>query len=136
MDVIHFTRGATDPLTAFDAHGVGFLPLTDGSGNPHLGCAHLDPGATIAAPSLTHAVTLRVVHGRVTLSTKEPETRLDLSGGVGAILQKGEGYSLTGDIGAILLILEADQLSAHPRGISSPDRIAGQSWPIDPPKAV
>ena len=107
---------------------MGFLPLAEGRGDSHLGCAHLDPGATVAAPSLTHAVTLLVVQGRVTLRTVKPPNRFDLSAGAGAILQKDESYSLDSDIGAILLILETDELAAHPRGISSPDRIAGQTW--------
>jgi hypothetical protein len=75
MDVIHFTLGATDPLTAFDASGVGFLPLTEGRGDSRLGCAHLALGATIASPSLTHVVSLLVVHGRVTLCAEDPVSR-------------------------------------------------------------
>lgn len=131
MDLIHFTQGATDPLTAFDARLVGFLPLAEGRGDSHVGCAHLDPGTAIEAPSLTHAAALLIVHGRVTLCTEDPISRFDLSAGVGAILQKDERYSLTSDSGAIFLILEAAELVAHPRGISSPDRIAGQTWPSD-----
>ena len=69
MRVIHFTHGATDPLTAFDSKGVRFVPLADGFGDSHVGCAHLDPGATIEAPSLTHAAALLVVHGSVTIET-------------------------------------------------------------------
>jgi hypothetical protein len=49
MDAIHFTHGATDPLTAFDVRGVCFLPIADGGGrDSHLGCTHLGPGASIA----------------------------------------------------------------------------------------
>jgi hypothetical protein len=33
--------------------------------------------------------------------------------------------------GAIVLIVEADSLTAHPRGISTPERIRGQTWPSD-----
>jgi hypothetical protein len=65
MDVIHFTHGAADPLNTFDAKGVRFLPLADGAGKGHVACAHLGPGATIDAPSLTHAAALLVVHGLV-----------------------------------------------------------------------
>lgn len=130
MDVIHVTHGATDPLTAFDACGVCILPLTEGGADSQLGCAQLDPGATIEAPSLTHAATLLIVHGRVTLDTEDPIGRFDLSAGVGAVLQREERYSLSSDAGAIVLILEADELTPHPR--ASPERIAGQSWPGDP----
>ena len=138
MDVIHSIHGATDPLAAFDACGVSFLPLTEGGGDSHLSCAHLDPGATIEAPSLTHAAALLIVHGRVTLCTEDLMSRFDLSAGVGAVLQREERYSLSSDAGAIVLILEADELTPHPRGISSPERIAGQSWPggPEPPAAL
>jgi hypothetical protein len=80
MDVIHFTRGATDPLQSFGAKGVSFLPLADGTGDTDVSCVRLDPGDVIDAPSLTHAATL---------------------------------------------------LAAHARGISTPERIAGQTWPND-----
>jgi hypothetical protein len=32
MDVIHFTQGATDPLTGFDSARSRFVPLADGTG--------------------------------------------------------------------------------------------------------
>ena len=42
MRVIHFTRGAADALTTFDATDAHFLPLLEGQGNSHLSCLHLD----------------------------------------------------------------------------------------------
>jgi hypothetical protein len=130
MLIIHFTQGATDPLTTHDAKGVRFLPLADGTGESHLSCAHLEPGATVNAPSLTHAVALLVVHGRTTVTT-ELDARIRLSGGMGAVLGRDEPYSIESDTGAIVLIVESTELAAHSRGISSPDRIAGQTWPSD-----
>jgi hypothetical protein len=58
MKVIHFT---TDPLMGFDASGARFLPLVDGTGDTHISCLHLEQGASIAAPSISHAATLLVV---------------------------------------------------------------------------
>jgi hypothetical protein len=49
MNVIHFTCGATDSLTAFGSKDVYFIPLTDGSGESHPGCVHLDRGAAVSA---------------------------------------------------------------------------------------
>jgi hypothetical protein len=63
MDVIHFTRGAADPLSEFNATGARFLPLADGTGDTHVSCLHMEEGASIPAPSITHAATLLVVHG-------------------------------------------------------------------------
>jgi len=69
MDVIHFTHGATDPLTAFDAHG----------GECHVSCAHLDPGAKIPAPSLTHAVAPPPRSPQRVRPTLTYRSRLDIS---------------------------------------------------------
>jgi hypothetical protein len=136
MEVIHFTHGATDALSAFDSRGVRFVPLADGTGDTHLGCAHLFPGATIRSPSLSHAATLLVVHGQVAIRTKNPKSHINLSGGMGGVLRKDERYSLTSETGAILLIIEAEQLAAHPRGLSSPIRVYGHAWPSDPRRQV
>ena len=78
MDVIHFTRGAADPLNAFDAKRVSFVPLAEGRGASHVSCAHLEPGAKIEAPSLTHAATLLVVHGLNTVETKSQPSRIQI----------------------------------------------------------
>ena len=131
MKVIHFTRGATDPLTSVDSQGAHFLPLADGEGEVHIGCVHLDPGARIEAPSLTHAAALLVVHGRTIVTPFATGAKIGVSGGMACVFGKNEPYSLESEIGAIVLVLESDTLTAHLRGISSPQRIAGQTWPSD-----
>ena len=132
MDVIHFTHVATDPLHSFESKGVSVLPLADGTGDTHVSCAHLDPGAVIDAPSLTHAATLLVVHGRITLTKRaEGPTNIKIHAGLGFVVDKQEPYSLRSDTGAIVVIVEATTLTAHSRGIASPERIAGQTWPSD-----
>jgi hypothetical protein len=50
---------------------------------------------------------------------------------MGFVVDKKEPYSLRSDTGAIVLIVEATTLTAHARGISTPQRIAGQTWPSD-----
>jgi hypothetical protein len=129
MGVIHFTHGATDPLKGFDASGASFLPLGCGNGNSHISCLHLETGAEISSPSLSHAAALLCVHGRITVTT--PFARIDVHAGMGAVLEKGEPYSLTSDEGAILLIVESQELTAHARAISTPQRIEGATWPSD-----
>lgn len=54
---------AADPLESFDASGASFLPLTDGEGDTHLSCLHLETGGKIEAPSLSHATALLIVYG-------------------------------------------------------------------------
>jgi hypothetical protein len=106
LQIVHFTQGACDALRTHDAKGVRFLPLADGHGDTHLSCVHLNPGATI-------------------------NRNINISAGIGAVFDPREPYTFKSDPGAILLIVEAEQLSAHERGISTPERIAGQTWPSD-----
>ena len=132
MRIIHFTLGATDPLTSFDAKGAHYVPLANGRGDTHLSCVHLEAGATINAPSLKHAVALLVVHGRITIVSERGNTRnISVSAGMGAVVEPQEPYTFKSDPGAILIVVEAQQLLAHERGISNPERIAGQTWPSD-----
>jgi hypothetical protein len=55
-----------------------------------------------------------------------------IQAGMGIVAAREEPYSLKSDSGAVLLIVEAEQLLAHERGISNPGRIAGATWPSDP----
>jgi hypothetical protein len=125
------TRGATDPLTAAGAIGASFLPLGDGQGDSHISCLHLDSHSEILASSITHAAALLVVHGRATIKP-DHGPRINFSGGMGAVFDPNEPYSMSSERGAILLIVESLKLTAHERGISTPGRIAGQRWPVDP----
>jgi redox-sensitive bicupin YhaK (pirin superfamily) len=130
MDVIHFTYPATDPVTSFAASGASFLPLADGGGQTHISCLHLSMGGRIEAPSITHAAALLVVHGRVTIETNIG-ARINFSGGMGAVFSPNEPYKLKSDTGAIVLIVESQELTAHTRAISTPQRIEGATWPSD-----
>ena len=71
------------------------------------------------------------MHGRITMTIKTPSARIDIHAGMGVVFDDHERYTLDSDTGAILLIFEADTLTAHARGISIPQRIAGQTWPSD-----
>ena len=130
MRVIHFTSPAADALKGFDASGATFLPLADGEGDTHISCLHLEMGGKIEAPSITHASALLIVHGRVTIE-QDPGPRIKFSGGMGAIFEQNEPYTLKSDTGAIILIVEALKLTAHGRAISTPQRIEGATWPSD-----
>ena len=131
MDVIHFTHQATDPLRSLDSSGARFLPLADGNGNTHISCLHLERNAKVSSPSLTHAAALLVVHGRLTIETTTPQIRIEIHAGSGCIVEKDEAYSLKSEEGAILLIVESQELTAHARAVSTPQRIAGATWPAD-----
>ena len=126
MDIIHFTLGTADHLDSHQATAARFLPLAEGSGNVHLSCLHLEENGTITAPSTNHAAALLVVRGRITVTTFHTPMRIDILGGMGCLLAKDEPYSLTSDRGAILLIVESDQLIAHEPGAN-----CGARWPGD-----
>jgi quercetin dioxygenase-like cupin family protein len=131
MQVIHFTSGAADPLIAFGSSGARFLPLLEGQGSLAVSCLHLESKAEIPSPSLTHAVALLVVHGRITVTTEFSKIPIDLHAGMGAALNPNEPYSLISEPGAILVILESQELTTHARAISTPQRIARATWPSD-----
>jgi hypothetical protein len=50
---------------------------------------------------------------------------------MGCVFKQAEPYSLFSQHGAIILIVEAQDLIPHPRGISTPEHIAGPGWPSD-----
>jgi hypothetical protein len=130
MNIIHFTRNAADPLNSAGEKGANFLPVADGHGDTHISCVHLDSGAAINASSLTHAATLLIVHGRITITSERGQPRnTDIHAGMGIAVDREESYSFKSDSGAILLIVESDHLLAHERAISTPGCIAGASWP-------
>jgi hypothetical protein len=133
MQIIHFTQAAADPLTSFDATGassaVTFLPLALGHGKTDISCVHIERNASIPSPATNHAAALLVVHGRITVETTTPQIRIDIHAGMGAILKKDEAYSLHSEEGAILVIVQSLKLTAHARAMSTPQRIAGATWP-------
>jgi hypothetical protein len=132
MKVIHFTHNAADPLETFDASGATFLPLADGEGDTHISCVHLEMGGKIESPSLTHATALLVVHGHITITGEHSGPRnTKIHAGMGIVVAPDEPYSFKSDTGAILLLVESQQLTAHARAISTPQRIEGATWPSD-----
>lgn len=133
MHVIHFTEGATDPLQAFGSQGVRFVPLADGCGDAHVSCLHMTPGATISAPPDTDDCLLLFLHGTAVFRA-DHGPMLELQAGVRLVLRAAEHYTLETQSGAVVLTIECDELAAHQRGISTPERIMGQRWPgeLDP----
>jgi hypothetical protein len=87
-------------------------------------------GGKVESPSLSHAAALLVVHGRVTIE-QAPGPRIKFSGGMGAVFEQNEPHTLKSVTGAIILIVESQDLTAHARDISTPQRIEGATWPSD-----
>ena len=135
MDVIHFTEGATIPLREFGEIGARFVPLAQGHGTASLSALHLEPGARLQTPSISHAAALLVVHGRIKIVRSAPASVIVIHAGMGAVFGPEEPYAMECEEGAVALIVEADGLIADARGISTPERIAGQRWPGDDPKS-
>jgi redox-sensitive bicupin YhaK (pirin superfamily) len=105
--------------------------LATGHGDSHVSCLHLAPGASIPEPSLTHAAALLIVHGKVTVAMTAPTSKIDIHAGMGCVFEQEEPYSISSEAGAIVIIIESEQLVTNRRGISTPERIAGQRWPGD-----
>jgi hypothetical protein len=59
------------------------------------------------------------------------QSKINIHAGSGCVFEKNEPYSLSSESGAILLIVESQELTAHARAISSPQRIEGATWPSD-----
>jgi hypothetical protein len=128
MDVIHFTEGATDPLLAFRARLARLVPIAEG---PHvrLSCLNLASDAAIIKPPTKKACVLLLVHGQIDFWMTTPTSRLELTAGVGVTLEAGERNALQSKRGAILMVIESDDLHVHPCGISTPERIQRAQWP-------
>jgi hypothetical protein len=129
MITIHFTYLAADPLAGFGAIGARFLLLMEGQGNSDISCLNLDSNSKVASLSLAHAAALICVHGRIIVTTRRPQTRIDIHAGMGCAFDAGERFAIESTAGAIVLVVESDCLSAQERGISTPARIAGATWP-------
>ena len=129
MRIIHFTEVATDPLKGFSAHGVRFVQLADGTGETYVSSLHLEPGGWIADPPADRDTTLLVVHGAVTFISSAPTMRLQLSCGMGMVMNANTRYRLHSEPGAILLVVEAKRLEPAESGISTPERIMKAVWP-------
>lgn len=126
MQVIHFTAGATDPLVG--SHHVGCVPLLDTAGSAQLCCLHLKAGSRLPSLPAAGSHALLVLQAKV-LASLDPPCRLEMSAGVGAVLEASERCALESARGAIALVVEASELEAHVCGISTPTRIAGARWP-------
>jgi hypothetical protein len=143
VKVIHFTEGAADPLEDFEARGVRYVPLASAQGEVGasvVSCFHLSAGARITETPCVHDCVLLVVQGRLTLrGIDDPERihlfpgRHDLSGGMGVVLNAGEPMRIESDEGAIVIAVEAPQLLATARGLSTPARLWHQRWPGEQP---
>lgn len=129
MQVIHFTRGAADPLDGFRARETALVNLANAEGASQISCLHLAPGAQILDPPVTHDCALLLVHGRMTIVATETGMRLALEAGVGVTAEAGERYTLESATGAVVIAIDAERIAPTATGISRPARIAGQRWP-------
>jgi hypothetical protein len=127
LDVIHFTKGATDPLEGFRAHGVRAVMLADGGGadETYVSCLHFEPGGWVVDPPMGRDSAILAVQGEVILHEARYGMRLDLSPGVGVVMNADVRYRLESETGGILLIVESERLEATECGISTPERILG-----------
>ena len=120
VKVIYFTEGATNPIEDFEARGVRYVPLASAAGEVGasvVSCFHFSAGARITETPCVHDCVLLVVQGRLTLwGIDDPQrihlfpARIDMSGGMGVVLNAGEPMRIESDEGAIstLTLTEKD----------------------------
>ena len=128
MNILHFTPGSLDPDNVRRHGTVAHMPLAGGQGELELSCLYLSPGGQIAVAPARHAQLFLIVNGR-TEATVPNGMRLNPMAGMGLLLEAGEGCQLASTTGAVVLTIEADQLTADPCGISHPERVMDQQWP-------
>ena len=135
MRVVFFVEGATDPIDGFEARGVRFVPIAAGPGefDTTISCFHLAPGSHLSQIPFLQDTMLLVLHGELTLRGHE-NWPFDLLAGMGVELGPDEIRGFESAKGAIVLAVESPGLIATKQAISTPDRIAHQSWPTDPPR--
>ena len=129
MQVIHFTPGSLDPVNVGRCGIAASLPLANGNGEFELSALYLAPHGQISVPPQPRCQLLLVVNGRAAASLRSGLS-LEVLAGVGLLLGAGEGCHLSTATGSVFLAIEARQLEADVCGISNPDRVAGQQWPM------
>jgi hypothetical protein len=70
------------------------------------------------------------MNGKLNARFSSPQLLLEPSAGVALLLKEGESCQLESTTGAVIITVEARQLEADPCGISSPQRVMGQQWPV------
>lgn len=128
MKIIHFTPGSLNPQTTGCRGAVASLPLANGDGGFVVSGTYLAPQGEITVTPEHCCQLLLIVNGRAVM-TYLRTARLDVSAGMGMLLEAGEGCQLTTEGGAMVLAIGARVIAADECGISSPDRVAGQQWP-------
>jgi hypothetical protein len=131
--IVFFVEGATDPIDDFGAKGVRHVPLATGPEDcdTRVSCFHLAAGARIAEIPTCQDSAFLVVQGRLTADWCGGN--IEMSGGMGVVLDAGHAVRVWSDDGAVVILVEAPRLIATRRGISTPDRIMWQGWPGERP---
>ena len=133
MKVIHFTEGAAEPFESSQVCLTKFIPLLQGTADTYVTCLHFLPGASVVELPTAQECALMIVFGTATILNFDPRCSIDLSPGVGVVVEEGEGYALQTSQGAIVIAVNAERLNVSKEAISSPERIMGQTWPAEEP---
>ena len=128
MQVIHFTEGASDWFDGIVPNTLVLYHSPLGEGEAHLRCLHLAPGAPTNNPPATLDYAHLVGHCQI-LVIQDPGGRANLLCGMGMIIKATVPCRLECERGAIVLAVGSQRPEPTARGISIPERIAGQHWP-------
>jgi hypothetical protein len=130
MDIVHFTPGTLsfDKLPRPEDL-ASILPLASGKGDIEVSCLFLHPGGVTTVPPGPHSQLILTVNGKAQ-TTFPTGFGPRILAGMGMLLHPGETCRLQSSHGAVILVVEASKLQADLCGISAPERVAGQQWPI------
>jgi hypothetical protein len=129
MDIVHFTPGSLDPENVRKNGTAAIMPLASGNGKIAISCLYLSPRGRISVPPTGHSQLIMTVNGKAQ-STFPKGFSPRLFAGVGILLHPGETCQLDSQGGAVIITIEATELEPDPCGISTPERVMGQQWPI------
>ena len=111
MKVIHFTEGAAEPFESSQVCLTKFIPILHGTADTYVTCLHFLPGASVVELPTAQECALMIVFGTATILNFEPRCSIDLSPGVGVVVEEGEGYALQTSQGAIVIAVNAERLN-------------------------
>lgn len=129
MDIVHFTPGTLDFDKPRPDGTAAIMPLAGGKGEIQISCLHQSAGGRISVPPSNHSQLIMTVHG-IAKSTFPTGFGPRIFAGMGMLLHPGETCQLDSEQGAVIIAVEATTLEADLCGISMPERVAGQQWPM------
>lgn len=109
MKRFDFSRGKAEAITRFESSGVSSVALGHGTGASHAYCLYYEPGGVIGEHPTGFCQLFLVLQGTAWVAGEDGE-RLNLTAGQGAFFESGELHSKGSDTGAVVIMMQADEM--------------------------